>query len=144
MQTDEKKVKMLERKKSKDNKEKAAAADTTITYCKKNDGKGWHCKRSAQLPHSFCSYHLAQTRSYSSNHRATDHASESTAAETRAEAGDSNNLYYYYGGFGPWRGKRRGRAVNIDARVKEEDKRRWQEGRKSMDLDDNVVAGDDE
>ena len=136
----------MERKKRK-GKEKAPAE--TITYCKKNDGKGWHCKRPAQLPHSFCSYHLAQTRAYSSGHRAstTDHASEAaTAAETRAEGGDSNNWYYYYEGFGPWRGKKRGRALIVSAKVREEEK---EDGRTSVDRgrgddDDNVVAGDDE
>jgi len=115
-----------------------------ITYCKKNDGKGWHCKRPAQLPHSFCSYHLAQTRAYSSSHRAstTDHASEAaTAAETRAEGGDSDNLYYYYDGFGPWQGKRRGRALTVSAKVREEEK---EDGRMSVERDDNVVAGEDE
>ncbi|CAA7390765.1 unnamed protein product [Spirodela intermedia] len=42
----------------------AAAPSAT---CKKTDGKGWHCKREAQHPHSLCEYHLTQVRSYYSN-----------------------------------------------------------------------------
>ena len=89
-------------------------------------------------------HHLARTKSYSSNHQATDHASESTTVEIIAEARDSNNLYYYYGGFEPWWGKRRGRVVVVSAEVNEEEK---EDGRNSIDLDgedDNVVASDDE
>ena len=150
MQSDEKKVKkMVERRKKSKGKERVAA-EMPITYRKKNDGKGWRCKRPAQLPHTFCSYHLAQTRSYSSNHRAIDHALETTTVdnnqnqEIASTGGDSNNFYYYYHGFGLWRGKRRGRAATVNAKVEEEVA---EDGsRKSMDCDDddNVVAGDDE
>ncbi|MQL77488.1 hypothetical protein Taro_009866, partial [Colocasia esculenta] len=49
----------------------AAAAAST---CKKSDGKGWHCKRPAQHPHSLCEYHLNQVRSYYGNGVGTGHA----------------------------------------------------------------------
>ncbi|ONK72339.1 uncharacterized protein A4U43_C04F18380 [Asparagus officinalis] len=49
---------------------KGKERDAAVAFCKKTDGKGWHCKRQAQLPNSLCSYHLAQIKAYSSNHRA--------------------------------------------------------------------------
>ncbi|MQL77451.1 hypothetical protein Taro_009867 [Colocasia esculenta] len=45
-----------------------------VTTCKKSDGKGWHCKRAAQRPHSLCEYHLTQVRSYYSNGSGSNHA----------------------------------------------------------------------
>lgn len=163
--------KLVKRRRISKGKEK----DTSIAYCKKTDGKGWHCKRQAQLPNSLCSYHLAQIKAYSSNHRAlTD--SPSTVADSgkcssnhrkRKAAGEEatdkgSGFYYYYEGFGPWRGKRRGRPVSAGSsasavlnscggnivKVKEDSSSKestiLDNGDDDDDDNDNAIAGDDE
>ncbi|KAG0453922.1 hypothetical protein HPP92_025226 [Vanilla planifolia] len=88
-----------------------------VMKCKKTDGKGWHCKRDAQPPHSLCSYHLAQLRSYRARYdeeasedgpgRANARRKKTTAASGSTAGG---NYYYYYSVLGPWWSKRRGSA----------------------------------
>ncbi|KAG6523778.1 hypothetical protein ZIOFF_013664 [Zingiber officinale] len=84
--------------------------------CKKSDGRGWRCKRPAQHPHSLCSYHLAQLRSYNASKVASEASREGHAGTGRkkktdvsdaAAATDDSDFYYYYSGFNPWRGKTR-------------------------------------
>ncbi|KAJ0966628.1 hypothetical protein J5N97_023545 [Dioscorea zingiberensis] len=74
--------------------------------CNKSDGKGWRCKKPAQTPHTLCQYHLAQLRSYNAAYRAPT-ATGQRKPNTGASANTGTGLYYYYSGFGPWRGKRR-------------------------------------
>ncbi|XP_042463860.1 uncharacterized protein LOC122046959 isoform X1 [Zingiber officinale] len=100
------------KKKKKENEEKTGAR------CKKSDGRGWHCKRLAQHPHSLCSYHLAQLRSY--NASKVEVSKENRAGRKKQAdllsggAADDSNFYYYYSGFGPWRGKTRSSGSRSD------------------------------
>ncbi|WOL09891.1 hypothetical protein Cni_G18644 [Canna indica] len=109
------------KKKKKDSITKtngAAAQMETSSSCKKTDGKGWHCKRPAQLPHTLCHYHLAQLRSYSNNlshakiarPSKEGHVGGVSRKKKTGAAGAVSDFYYYYSGFGPWRGKRRSRG----------------------------------
>ncbi|KAG6529475.1 hypothetical protein ZIOFF_011674 [Zingiber officinale] len=100
------------KKKKKENEEKTGAR------CKKSDGRGWHCKRLAQHPHSLCSYHLAQLRSY--NASKVEVSKENRAGRKKQAdllsggTADDSNFYYYYSGFGPWRGKTRSSGSRSD------------------------------
>ncbi|KAL0920503.1 hypothetical protein M5K25_009643 [Dendrobium thyrsiflorum] len=80
-----------------------------VMKCKKTDGKRWRCKRPAKPPHSLCSYHLAQLRSYRARFEDQvpgDHRKKSPFAVDCG--GATSNYYYYYSILGPWWGKRRG------------------------------------
>ncbi|XP_039126952.1 YTH domain-containing protein 1-like [Dioscorea cayenensis subsp. rotundata] len=68
--------------------------------CSKSDGKGWHCKKPAHMPHSLCRYHLAQLRAYNASYRVPGKPRRRTESNTGSD-------FYYYSGFGPWRAKRR-------------------------------------
>ncbi|XP_020261414.1 uncharacterized protein LOC109837534 isoform X2 [Asparagus officinalis] len=134
--------------KGKDDTVKTSDGSLAAQHCKKSDGKGWRCKRPAQLPNSLCSYHLTQIRAYTSNHRATDPSAAVTDNGNRQEEAtgtDDSSLYYYYGGFGPSRGKQRGKTSTGVVKVKEDCS-----GKESGtmlddgDGDNNAVAGDDE
>ncbi|XP_074573641.1 uncharacterized protein LOC141830060 [Curcuma longa] len=96
-------------------KEEEEEEERTGGSCKKSDGRGWRCKRPAEHPHSLCSYHLAQLRSYNASKVAAEASREGHAGTGRkkktdvsdAAATDDSDFYYYYSGFGPWRGKTR-------------------------------------
>ncbi|KAF2291145.1 hypothetical protein GH714_020344 [Hevea brasiliensis] len=97
-----------------------------IQCCNKTDGKGWHCKNEPREGHSMCDHHLL--KSYASNNNVTCclglPTSPSSKKQDKAIAGgrrgrakaakkgssSSSNPYefYYYSGFGPLWGKRRG------------------------------------
>ncbi|KAJ8504718.1 hypothetical protein OPV22_005604 [Ensete ventricosum] len=93
-----------------------AGAMEACSSCKKSDGEGWHCKRLAHHPHSLCNYHLAKLRSYNCSHghgKASESSKEGHGDVGRRKkktevAGADSSFYYYYSGFGPWRGKMRG------------------------------------
>ncbi|PKU67902.1 hypothetical protein MA16_Dca006937 [Dendrobium catenatum] len=90
-------------------KEMESSGSVAMIKCKKTDGKGWHCKRLAQSPHSLCSYHLTQLRSYRSrfdDQVSGDHRKK--YAFSVDSGGSASNYYYYYSILGPWWGKRRG------------------------------------
>ncbi|XP_008801335.2 uncharacterized protein LOC103715480 [Phoenix dactylifera] len=152
-----KKVKRKRVEKGSDSTAATKTGETATPLCKKSDGKGWHCKRLAHLPHSLCHYHLTQLRSYANNssyRKVADgggdrHRKKKATADA---AGDGNNFYYYYyyyySAFGPWRGKRRGsnyRSDNfgggITGDVAEEGGR---ENSESVDGHDAPATGDDE
>ncbi|CAK9134388.1 unnamed protein product [Ilex paraguariensis] len=87
--------------------------------CCKTDGKGWHCKREAKEGHSLCQHHLTQLQNYTNLAHPTAAAAakkHDKAVENRrrprpkkASASSKNpNEFYYYSGFGPLWGKRRG------------------------------------
>nr|XP_010933113.1 nucleolin isoform X2 [Elaeis guineensis] len=155
---DKRKKKKIRRKRKEKEIETGSttAAETTVS-CKKSDGKGWHCKRPANLPHSLCLYHLAQLRSYSYSHSKVANPRTGTQFSVQNKKGDASgdggNLYYYYyyAGFGPWRGKRRGDktgdVVNGDDTAIEHGgggEERGKEDSKYGDECDAPVAGDDE
>ncbi|KAI0513937.1 hypothetical protein KFK09_009969 [Dendrobium nobile] len=90
-------------------KEMESSGSGAMIKCKKTDGKGWHCKRLAQSPHSLCSYHLTQLRSYRTrfdDQVSGDHRKK--YAFSVDSGGSASNYYYYYSILGPWWGKRRG------------------------------------
>ncbi|XP_020679842.1 uncharacterized protein LOC110097675 [Dendrobium catenatum] len=80
-----------------------------VMKCKKTDGKRWRCKRLAKPPHSLCSYHLTQLRSYRARFEDQvpgDHRKKPPFAVDCG--GAASKYYYYYSILGPWWGKRRG------------------------------------
>lgn len=88
----------------------------TIMCCK-TDGKSWQCRREAAEGNSLCEHHLSLIKSYSSVAHHAAKKSVKPAVETqrrtrakKAPASSSSNPYefYYYSGFGPRWGKRRG------------------------------------
>uniref|UniRef100_A0A5B7BI79 WRC domain-containing protein n=1 Tax=Davidia involucrata TaxID=16924 RepID=A0A5B7BI79_DAVIN len=89
--------------------------------CCKSDGKGWQCRREAKEGHSLCDHHLAQLRNYNSLGHLSSKKSEKLpekAAATicrrprlplkKASSGSNPHEFYYYSGFGPLWGKKRG------------------------------------
>ncbi|CAA2961822.1 Hypothetical predicted protein, partial [Olea europaea subsp. europaea] len=80
-----------------------------IVYCVKTDGKAWKCKREAAEGNSLCKHHLSQKKQ------------EKVMADSQRwpwvkKAAWTSNPYefYYYTGFGPRWGKRRGeRSLNV-------------------------------
>ncbi|XP_048320710.2 uncharacterized protein LOC107432955 isoform X2 [Ziziphus jujuba] len=140
----------------------AAAMSKIIIHCQKNDGKGWQCKKEAKEGHNFCEHHLSLLRSYSSSNNnnnaagasainlpshsiSSKKAQTSLSRRTRGSSGtrsakksgsiSNNNPYefYYYSGFGPlWgrkRGDRGGGAVDHN---------------KNENVENNVVVDDDD
>ncbi|KAK8935760.1 hypothetical protein KSP39_PZI013288 [Platanthera zijinensis] len=141
---DKKEMSDEKRPSSRDSRE-SAEAEAAGMKCKKTDGKGWHCKRAAQIPHSLCSYHLTQVRSYRTRFEDQIHGNGSRGNSKRREkpasAGDTGGVasnYYYYSVIGPWWGKRRG---PINGRESSESDISAQE---HDDNTDNVGVGDDE
>ncbi|KAF3322158.1 hypothetical protein FCM35_KLT13299 [Carex littledalei] len=99
------------KKKKKMKKQQQQQKKTTVILCKKHDGKKWFCKRPAQLPHSFCEYHLNQSRSYYSTHKekeVPELESWCTSSKKKENGGTMTNPYYYYNGFWPSSRIRRG------------------------------------
>ncbi|XP_008794283.2 nucleolin-like [Phoenix dactylifera] len=155
---DKRKKKKIRRKRKEKEIETGSATATEATVsCKKSDGKGWRCKRPANLPHSLCLYHLTQLRSYSYSHSKVANPANGGQFSVQKKKGDATGdggnmyYYYYYAGFGPCRRKRRGDKTDdvvngSDAAIKEEeDDDEGKEDSKYGDEDDApVVAGDDE
>lgn len=104
--------------------------EATILCCK-TDGKAWQCKREAKEGHTFCDHHLEQLKHYNSLAHPTrtaaaaaagkksekqtappeDSAMTNRSRRPRAKKPSvSTNPYelYYYTGFGPLWGKKRG------------------------------------
>ncbi|KAK4347350.1 hypothetical protein RND71_033689 [Anisodus tanguticus] len=94
------------------------------TMCCKNDGKGWQCSREAIKGHTLCEHQFAQVKKHSSNsaHSTTtinsDTKIKQAAAATESTPSSrgrphrpkksSSSEFYYYSGFGPLWGKKRG------------------------------------
>ncbi|KAG6725462.1 hypothetical protein I3842_02G033400 [Carya illinoinensis] len=87
--------------------------------CQKTDGKGWQCRNESKEGQSFCDRHLSHLRSYNNNYnigslrRGPEAAAVAGARRARGRAGkkgSSSNPYefYYYSGFGPLWGRKRG------------------------------------
>ncbi|THU54998.1 hypothetical protein C4D60_Mb11t01940 [Musa balbisiana] len=153
-----KKVTAKVKRKKKDKVIKTSGGTAAVmkgsANCKKSDGKGWHCKRPAQHSHSLCRYHLSQLRSYScthSNGKVAESVKEGPVGvagrKKKADiAGVDSNFYYYYSGFGPWRGKMRGGSSDngdqCDHNASDEDD--GNEYSESGNGYDAAVAGDDQ
>ncbi|KAF5451643.1 hypothetical protein F2P56_026733 [Juglans regia] len=86
--------------------------------CQKTDGKGWQCRNEAKEGQSFCDHHLSLLRSYNNTIGSlrrvpAEAAAVAGAPRARGRAGkkgSSSNPYefYYYSGFGPLWGRKRG------------------------------------
>lgn len=96
-------------------------------YCQGIDEKGLPCKNRVKNGHipSLCGYHLSLLRSYNNAVKKSPHSSSRRGggvksrggAAKKAAASPSSNPYefYYYSGFGPLWGKRRGGDRNGEA-----------------------------
>lgn len=100
------------------------------SYCQKTDGKGWQCRNEAKEGQSLCEHHLTRLRSYNNTNNsalsfrrapAAAAAAAAVAGARRARAraakkGSSSNPYefYYYSGFGPLWGRKRGDRGGAD------------------------------
>ncbi|GFY92516.1 hypothetical protein Acr_08g0009120 [Actinidia rufa] len=109
--------------------------DMEKVICCKTDGKAWKCKKETSRGHPLCEHHLAQIRTYNSlahplSGKKSVAAPEKAAASTRRprlkKSGSNSNLnpnpqeFYYYSGFGPRWGKKRGsnNPVNNNNKVR--------------------------
>ncbi|XP_059655156.1 uncharacterized protein LOC132302338 [Cornus florida] len=88
--------------------------------CSKSDGKGWQCWREAKEDHSLCEHHFTQLRNYNNlahPGRRSGKSSEKDVAisrHPRTKKGSSvsnRHEFYYYSGFGPRWGKKRGTII---------------------------------
>lgn len=58
------KAKTEEAKAKKEEEEASDGDQAKVWYCKKNDGKSWHCANIVGGPNALCDHHFAQSRSY--------------------------------------------------------------------------------
>lgn len=91
-----------------------------IISCNKTDGKGWQCRREAKEGHSLCDHHLAQLRSYHNNNlnsssntkvvpeKVPGGGRRPRGSKLASTAAANPSEFYYYSGFGPLWGKKRG------------------------------------
>ncbi|CAH9089307.1 unnamed protein product [Cuscuta europaea] len=104
----------------------AAEQEHSVNLCCKSDGKAWQCKREAKVGHTLCDHHFGQLKHYNKVMPVEEDKQaapppvpeESVAATTsrgrrprpKKTSGVSSNPYdlYYYTGFGPLWGKKRG------------------------------------
>ncbi|CBI40435.3 hypothetical protein VitviT2T_023841 [Vitis vinifera] len=94
----------------------ASTKNKTILFCNKSDGKGWQCRKAAKEGHALCEHHLAQLRSYNSSNQSSsrklDKPADRPSVRRRGRGlkkpPSNPNEYYYYSGFGPLWGKKRG------------------------------------
>ncbi|KAM0942018.1 putative transcription factor interactor and regulator C3H-WRC/GRF family [Dioscorea sansibarensis] len=142
---------VLPRKKkntSKKNKKQLKKRESN-DMCNKSDGKGWRCKKPVQPPHTLCHYHLAQLRSYNAAYRAPSTAGAVANHRRKPVTGGltdhGGDFYYYYSGFGPWRGKRRnGEKVVDDDEDNDEDNDDDNEEEEDNDVNGVQVDGTDD
>ncbi|KAK4407255.1 Thioredoxin-like fold domain-containing protein MRL7, chloroplastic [Sesamum angolense] len=103
-------------KAEEDEEEQPPAKNQQIILCCKTDGKSWQCKREAAKGNSLCEHHLSLVKNYNSlAHHATKKSEKPAPPESRhrprpKKASTPSNPYefYYYSGFGPRWGKKRG------------------------------------
>ncbi|KAF3617772.1 putative pentatricopeptide repeat-containing protein-like [Capsicum annuum] len=114
--------------------EKMGDGDNSVTtMCVKNDGKGWQCSREAKRGHNLCEHHFAQGKKHCSSNHSAQYSTTAlvaagvnsnteikqtavAAAEITPSSRDRphrtkkslSSEYYYYSGFGPLWGKKRG------------------------------------
>ncbi|XP_022879051.1 uncharacterized protein LOC111396776 isoform X1 [Olea europaea var. sylvestris] len=94
--------------------------DREIIFCCKTDGKGWKCKREAAEGNSLCKHHLSLVRNYNNWAPPVAKKVDKVAADSHRrprarKVGSSSNPheFYYYSGFGPRWGKKRGEKNQI-------------------------------
>ncbi|XP_072954940.1 uncharacterized protein [Typha angustifolia] len=106
-------------------------AEESMIACKRNDGKGWRCKRAAASGSGLCEHHLSQSLAHrrrpSPSPRAGARKGEEWENKTKKkrkeevqeeEEEDKSNagycgeegFFYYYDGFGPSRSRSTRRA----------------------------------
>ncbi|KAL9303990.1 hypothetical protein ACSQ67_021253 [Phaseolus vulgaris] len=98
-----------------DNKVVAPLDATVLNPCQGIDEKGWACKNEARQGQSFCEQHLSLSllasytskKSQGGTRRVKTRGAGKKAAGTAA-ASSNPYEFYYYSGFGPSWGKRRG------------------------------------
>ncbi|KAL6981987.1 hypothetical protein U1Q18_023605 [Sarracenia purpurea var. burkii] len=94
--------------------------------CCKSDGKGWQCKKEAAEGHSLCEHHLTQLRTYNSLSHLSGKKSDKAPSEKTSgirrhprpkKPSPASNPYefYYYSGFGPRWGKKRGPKAELNS-----------------------------
>ncbi|XP_073049061.1 uncharacterized protein [Primulina eburnea] len=130
--------------------------DNSIILCCKTDSKSWQCGREAAKGNSLCEHHLLMLRNYSnynSAHSATKN-SEKSSVETRgrprskkrvAPSLSNPNEFYYYSGFGPWWGKKRGevsKKINEELNMPKNDPENDQEASSLCDIGDDHLDKD--
>lgn len=94
-----------------------------INLCGKSDGKGWQCRRKAKEGHSLCEHHSSHQVNKASNSAHSVGKKSEKASESRrrprpkkpSTLSSNPNEYYYYSGFGPRWGKKRGPAAATKA-----------------------------
>ncbi|KAL2236407.1 UNVERIFIED_CONTAM: hypothetical protein Sindi_0832400 [Sesamum indicum] len=99
-------------------KAKQPPKDETFVLCCKTDGKSWQCRREAAKGNSLCEHHLSLLKNYNSSSHSKKSEKSSLAEPQRrprpkrASASSSSNPheFYYYSGFGPRWGRKRGEA----------------------------------
>ncbi|XP_022879056.1 uncharacterized protein LOC111396780 isoform X2 [Olea europaea var. sylvestris] len=94
--------------------------DREIIFCCKTDGKGWKCKREAAEGNSLCKHHLSLVRNYNNwappaAKKVDKVAADSHRCPRARKVGLTSNPheFYYYSGFGPRWGKKRGEKNQI-------------------------------
>ncbi|RDY01079.1 hypothetical protein CR513_15640, partial [Mucuna pruriens] len=82
--------------------------------CQGFDSKGWPCKNEAKQGQSFCDQHLLSSYNNNNSKKSQPSTTGARRAKTRgtgkkaATASSNPYEFYYYSGFGPLWGKRRG------------------------------------
>ncbi|KAK2988442.1 hypothetical protein RJ640_022279 [Escallonia rubra] len=92
-----------------------AKAEGPVLCCK-SDGKAWHCLREAKEGHTLCEHHLELLKNYSNVAQSSEKKPDKAVEYKRrprpkkiSSASASNpHEFYYYSGFGPLWGKKRG------------------------------------
>ncbi|KZV37766.1 hypothetical protein F511_31148 [Dorcoceras hygrometricum] len=120
-----------------------------ITLCCKTDGKSWQCRREAAKGNSLCEHHV---RSYSNNsaHSASNNVTVKSSVDDRGrprikkratQSLSNPYVFYYYSGFGPRWGRKRGGEVskNIDRELN-----MHKEASSSCYFEDEEIEGVDE
>lgn len=88
--------------------------DKKRIHCIKTDGKGWQCRNKPKDGHTLCENHLSLSKPHS---KKSDKATavgtgirkgRGRAAKKGSSSGPNPYEFYYYSGFGPLWGKRRG------------------------------------
>ncbi|XP_073054976.1 uncharacterized protein [Primulina eburnea] len=131
--------------------------DDPVILCCKTDGKSWQCRREAAKGNSLCEHHLIMVRGYSNNsaHSATKNSAKSSVEargrpgiKKRAAQSLSNPyVFYYYSGFGPRWGKKRGeviKSINEEFNIPENDLDYDKEASSSCDIQDAEIEDWDE
>ncbi|KAL5766245.1 hypothetical protein ACOSP7_016862 [Xanthoceras sorbifolium] len=92
-----------------------------ILRCSKSDSKGWQCKNESKRGHTLCNHHLHLLQSCNSRstpknvlsvrkskNATVRHGQTRAAKKVSTSASNPYDDFYYYTGFGPYRGKNRG------------------------------------